>query len=267
MNLTKHVSLGILLLSNLLCLAPRAAASSDAPEPHRQLDQILQEPAFQQWKQQQNEDLPDLNMRVPRTWDDRVSGAWDTFTSWLDSLFRGTPRRANFSQPASADGSSLPGVLKVMLIVVIAAVLAVMAVVLIRSLRAGPPQGPTARILSRELLHEALQSGDALALGSGEWMDEVRRLAMQQNFRAVYRALYLALLSGLHAAGKIEHSRNKTNWFYVSQYRGPASERSTFSNLTDLFDRVWYGRLMAVNENLDEIRQQVAELTGAGRAA
>ena len=263
MNSTTLALPFILLMAATINAA--SGADSAAPDPHEQLGQILQQPAYQQWKQQQSAEIPYLDVRVSGTWSDRLGHDWDVFTDWLASLFRGTPRRAPSHPVASGFGSSLPGMLKVIAIVVIVVAVVLLFVVLFRSIKVRPPQGPTAKILSREQLHEALQSGDALALGSVEWMDEARRLAMEQNFRAVYRALYLALLSGLHTAGKIEHSRNRTNWFYVSQYRGPASERTTFSHLTDLFDRVWYGRLVAVNGNLDEIRQQIAELTASGR--
>ena len=244
-----------------------SAGAAEAPtaDVHQQLDQILQQPIYQQWKQQQRDDLPDLQTTLPQTWNQRISHDWDAFKKWLDDLFRSSPQRPTAPSSGSGFGPSLPAVLKAFAIVVLVVAVGLLLLVFIRSLNALPAQGPMARILSREQLHEALQSGDALALGSVEWMDEARRLAMQQNFRAVYRALYLALLSGLHAAGKIEHSRNRTNWFYVSQYRGPASERTTFSDLTDLFDRVWYGRIVAAHGDLDQIRQQIAELTSAGR--
>ena len=94
-------------------------------------------------------------------------------------------------------------------------------------------------------------------------MGEADRLAAEQDFRAVYRALYLALLSGLHTAGKIEHSLTRTNWTYVQRYRGPGEERQTFGDLTALFDRVWYGRKPADGNDLPTIQQKVATLTDA----
>jgi Domain of unknown function (DUF4129) len=129
------------------------------------------------------------------------------------------------------------------------------------------PTANTARVLSQEQIREAMESGNALALDSSQWMEQARRLAGEQDFRAVYRALYLALLSGLHAAGKIEHNRNRTNWVYVAHYRGPAPERARFSELTELFDRVWYGRKTAQEDNLDQLRVDVAMLTRAEGAA
>ena len=82
----------------------------------------------------------------------------------------------------------------------------------------------------------------------------------QYEFRAVYRALYLALLSGLHAANKIDFRKTRTNWTYVRGYRGPEPEKVTFTSLTALFDRVWYGEQPAAQSSIPEVRRRVAWL-------
>jgi Domain of unknown function (DUF4129) len=92
-------------------------------------------------------------------------------------------------------------------------------------------------------------------------MQQVARLEDEKNFRAMYRALYLALLAGLHAAGKIDHHRNRTNWAYVQHFRGPGEERDLFGDLTGLFDRVWYGHKLQERRDFGELRSAVTRLT------
>ena len=107
---------------------------------------------------------------------------------------------------------------------------------------------------------QALAEGEALAFQSPEWLDEADRLAAEREFRAVYRALYLALLSGLHAANKIDFRKTRTNWTYVRGYRGPEPEKAAFTSLTALFDRVWYGEQPAAHSSIPDLRRRVAWL-------
>jgi hypothetical protein len=178
------------------------------------------------------------------------------FLKWIFSSRSGGP-----SMPTVNSGA-LSSMLKFLAWAVVGVVAIFLAILLIRTVRAGPTQTTIANVLSREQVQAAMESGDALALGTGQWLDESRRLAAEQDFRAVYRALYLALLSGLHRAGKIEHDRNRTNWTYVRHYHGPAPERDQFSDLTELFDRVWYGRKQAEGSSLEQLRLNVETLVG-----
>jgi len=141
---------------------------------------------------------------------------------------------------------------------------AFLAVLLYRALRQMRFQGEEARIVSRERVAQALADGDALAFGSARWLAEADRLAAESEFRAVYRALYLALLSGLHAANRIDFRRTRTNWSYVRHYRGAEPGKAVFSSLTLLFDRVWYGQQLAARASISELRRQVAWLLTEG---
>ena len=160
----------------------------------------------------------------------------------------------------------LPSILKILAWAVAIAAVVVIIFFTVKSASRSSGQAMTEHILSRQQVEAALESGNALALGASQWLDEAQRLAAEQDFRAVYRALYLALLSGLHSAGKIEHTRNRTNWTYVQLYRGPDEERAIFGHLTEVFDRVWYGRRAAPEQSsLEELRSKVAMLTRSGR--
>lgn len=248
----------------LLLAGPRAAQCAGAPaaDPHQQLQQILHRPMYQAWRSRElGGQAP--NVKVPSRLRDWVSKPFTWIRDWLKRLFW---RRSNGGPGNSGLSSSLPVILKLLAWIAVTLAVVFCAIIVFRLINPSGGAANHANVLSREQVHDALQSGDALALGTAQWMDEARRLAMERNFRAVYRALYLALLSGLHAAGKIEHSRNRTNWTYVNQYRGPAIERTTFSELTELFDRVWYGRKEPEGANLEDLQNQINSLTAGGRA-
>ena len=253
--------LGILLLGVTPCLVAAQSGPANA-DPHQQLQQILRRPMFQAWKdRQQGANLPDIHAPDGvREWLRRLFQPLRDFLKWLFSP--GRPRAVS----GSSSFEFLPTALKIAGWTVLAVALGFLGFLLFKRMSASTIAGTAAQILSRQSVHEAMEAGDALALGTAEWMDEARRLAAERNFRAVYRALYLALLSGLHTAGKIEHSRNRTNWAYVNQYRGPVEERRTFGELTDLFDRVWYGRKETEGTDLELLKRQIDALTGGGGA-
>ena len=118
------------------------------------------------------------------------------------------------------------------------------------------------RVLSRQGVRRALDEGEALAMSSPQWIREAERLAGTKDFRAVYRALYLALLSGLHRGGKIDFRPTRTNWTYVARFGGPPQERQSFHDLTTIFDDVWYGSRPAGPHTIELLRDQVVRLVG-----
>lgn len=240
---------------------PTGAAPAD---PHAHLDRILQRPMFQQWRAREQLELPGADVNVPQAVTEWVRRCGRAIGDFFDWLFRSRGRGS--SSPGVSVSEALPVILEALAWVALGAALVFLAVLLIRLLGDQKTSVPTAKILSRHQVHQAMESGDALAMNTAGWMDEARRLAAEQNFRAVYRALYLALLSGLHTLGKIEHSRNRTNWAYVRQYRGSHDERATFAELTQLFDHVWYGHKSTVEHDIEQLRRQVAALTQAEAA-
>ncbi len=258
---------GIFLLAwiSLLSCLPVAMAQTDAPAPtrdaHARLDEILHRPEFTAWRLRQDGRLPDLDNPYSERWAELIKKPFRAIRDFLEWMFRGGSRSVFSPTRLSGDGLSI--ILKMVAWVLVAAVVIFVGIVLVKIMGSTPQSVTVANVLSREQVQAAMESGDALALASAQWMDEARRLADEQDFRAVYRALYLALLSGLHSAGKIEHNRNRTNWVYVQHYRGPVSERDLFSELTELFDRVWYGRKVAEGSNLEQLRMDVDRLTTA----
>jgi hypothetical protein len=253
-----------ILLATTLLLAStgRAESAPNSEVAHKQLDQILQHPLYQEWKLRQEGHLPRANVEISEGLRHWLSNRLNDIGDFFKWLFRSHAR----SSQSMGKGSSemLPTMLKVVAWTVLGIALIFLAIHIARLMDRPGIAASTAQVLTRQQVNDALEAGDALALGTAQWIDEAQRLAGAQNFRAVYRALYLALLSGLHSAGKIEHNRNSTNWFYVQHYRGPALERITFGELTDLFDHVWYGRHISQGGDLEQLRDKVLALTGAG---
>jgi hypothetical protein len=238
------------------CFCAAAGAAPVGQDPHRQLDDILHGPMYQAWTLRQAGHIPDID-----------TSAWH-LADWIKSPFRAIGRflgwlfwhHGTSGMWGSGSSAALPTILELLGWVIALMALLLIGVLLFQAIRSSRRPDTAMAVLSRQQIQDALESGNALALGPAEWLDEAQRLAAEQNFRAVYRALYLALLSGLHTAGKIEHNRGRTNWIYVQHYRGPAEERDTFGQLTELFDRVWYGRKGAEDRNIDQLRNTVATL-------
>jgi hypothetical protein len=245
----------------------QAAAPASAGDPHAQLRRILDQPLYQRWKLRQ--EGPDAS--ASESGESELSRSlrrWrESLAQWLEDLLnRGEPD--GFRGLSSLGGAGLGGKLRFAGWIVLAAAVAFSLLVLYRYLRDRRAGHSNARVLSREQVREALVAGEALALATPDWIREADRLARERDFRAVYRALYLALLSGLHQAGKIDFRKNRTNWTYVHRYRGPESEQAVFRALTALFDTVWYGFKPAEGASMEGIKRQVTVLlAGDGQSA
>jgi len=253
------------LLFSLLLPALFGAAEATPPaaaDPHQQLDDILNRPIYQRWQLRQKADEYHADPALLEGYRRRIRQIGSAIGDFIEWLFRRSARSPSASR--SPNMSFLPAVLKAVAWTAVVLAVIFIGVLLFRYIRGVERPGTMARVLSRTQIHEAMQAGDALALDSQQWVGEAQRLAAEKDFRAVYRALYLALLCGLHKLGKIDFNRNRTNWSYVHRYRGPDEERTTFTRLTDLFDHVWYGLKDAQHHDLDQLHRQVASLTAAG---
>jgi hypothetical protein len=248
----------------LLLSAPAISFAAPAPpsDPKDHLQQILQRPLYQRWKLRQEHaqaaDESSFSQRIHKMIADAQDWLWAQIEQWLNG-------RHNSGLPSAAGSAAMiGGVLKLLAWIALAVALALIAVFLYRALRDRQSFTGAARVLSREHVRRALEEGQALALESPQWLAEADRLALEKDPRAVYRALYLALLAGLHSAGKIDFRPTRTNWIYVDRFRGPVPERDLFSDLTRLFDLVWYGHAPAEASRIEEVKHTVASLLGQG---
>jgi hypothetical protein len=252
---------------------PAAQAAGNA---HGQLAEILQRPLYQRWKLRQERAsweweevdfendlfdsivgmIKDALQSIVKLVEDVV----DSFIAWLKRWFSIRPPPGPRSSSWVEGLGGVAGLLRLLGWIALAALLVFLVWLGFRLLRDIEPRGSAAHVLSREQVQAALESGEALALAGPQWLVEADRLAGARDFRSVYRALYLALLSGLHTAGKIDFRKSRTNWTYVSRFRGPGEQRDLFSSLTALFDDVWYGLKEAEGASIEMVKRQVSSL-------
>jgi hypothetical protein len=268
-NLTATALAALLLV--LACVSLTAAAPGDqnsAPDsPHlqqaqRQLNDVLEAPAFQRWqrRQKRSETTGQNQGLVPDAWWQWVSDQRQAFFDWLDGFFPSGQRSGGTAGPGGT-GMTLAGALEILawgVLIVVALFLLTLLFRMVMSL--GGRREPTP--VSRQRLREAMESGQALAADSPRWLDEADQLAAEQDLRRSFRALYLAMLSGLHRAELIDFRPNRTNWTYVRQFRGQNDHRQRLAQLTEQFDAIWYGRQSPHHPAMQQARAQVRALVG-----
>ena len=93
-----------------------------------------------------------------------------------------------------------------------------------------------------------------------EILDHADELAGQEDLRLAFRAMYLALLSGLHRDGRVNYNRRRTNWTYVRGFKGQEDDRRRFGQLTDAFDGSWYGLRRPDRAEFDRMRSITSTL-------
>jgi len=264
----RYVLTALLLLGSILAHA--APAQEAPPAPREQLRQILERPLYQRWKRRQGRaeayEQHERNAFL-KSVDDKLVEWGRAMNKFIRKHFSsGGDEETSFDPGAGSSVSLIGPLFKCIAWGLLIAFVIFGGVLLYRRLRDTPLSGRTGRVLNREKIHEALESGEALALDGPQWLNEANRLAREQNYRAVYRALYLALLSGLHAVNKIDFRKSRTNWNYVSRFRGPTEQRDVFASLTELFDLVWYGLKPAKADAIDDAKHKVASLLGENAA-
>lgn len=232
------------------------APGNTLDHPHRQLRQILAQPPFQQWRLREQRRIT----RVKNPLWDSISRQWDRLMKWLGHYFHPHKRRALQGHHAGA-GFSFASFLEIMGMVLGLALVAGIVMVLFRWQAMGKAAtASTDGLLSRDKIKQAMEQGDALAMASDSWMRAARQFGSDGDFRAMYRAMYLSLLAGLHENGKIRFRRSHTNWHYVRDFHGNKPERALFGSLTDLFDHVWYGRKLYPNISPESLRDKISSL-------
>lgn len=244
------------------------AATSDVS--HQRLEKILKLPEYHRWESHHGYRAASHNavLRVL----DRISRYLNRLVApllrWLRWKMRGKPHNHSHQNGhhKGASGAwglgSLAGVLgKILLSVLALAVIALVGWILWSLWKRQRAPVASAVVRSSAInVKKALDEGDALAQGADAWLTVAHQLGQDGNWRLAYRAMYLALLSGLHQSGRINFRRSLTNHAYVNGYRGPKEEIQTFSTLTDIFDCVWYGQKTIPTETLAGIEAQLKSL-------
>lgn len=238
-----------------------ADVSAAETDPKAQLEQIMADPLFERWQRRQiREQAPEQGWLSRHDhwiepWRERVRD----FLRWLFD---------RDDRPATADrgeGAPLGTVMRWLGWIVAGGLGALVLVTLARMLRVRSRADEPVTV-SRGRIREALESGEALAVDSDVWHEQAQHLADTEDLRLACRAIYLALLAGLHERRKIDFRPHRTNWMHVRHYRGSTSERAMLAELTRVFDDAWYGHHPPDRATFDHVRRRVAALVGEERA-
>ena len=260
--------LAILLMPLAGLMAQPAPEAPEVPEdPQVHLEQVMSDPLFSRWELRQmraeGQSVADAD------WARWVDLTLQELGQWIEDFFKwlfGGPRSgggANWGP--SGDWSGLSDFLETAAYVIAGLLLLAILAAAVKLIREHRRQGAGVT-LSREQIREALETGEALAADSRQWTTEADRLADEQDLRLAFRALYLALLSGLHKSQRIDFRRNRTNWTYVTHYRGPDEEQGLFAGLTERFDDVWYGLRQPDRDAFGQVKREVGSLLTEGDA-
>lgn len=260
-----RVLLSILLLMTVACGALGAAEE----EANGDLERILAKPEYTRWRNTLNdgsEAAPDTGAATP-TW---LDGLLLRLERWLSEWIKGRKKEPEKVDPSSweyTSGGAWSSRLFTLLGYVLLAVAAVFLVIALGAyirdrLRNAGKKPVAAAPVS---IAKALEDGDALAYDKAEWSKQADFMLGEGDIRLAFRSLYLGLLSGLHEQGRIVFAQTRTNWHYVRSFRGAGEARRVFAEMTDVFDRVWYGLLPAVDEDgLQAMRGKVGALLAEG---
>ncbi len=176
--------------------------------------------------------------------------SWRRFGNWLRRVFR-SPNR---SRSQFGDLPTFTMLLPYALMVIFIFALLFLVYFIVRH-----------RQSAREERAEASAAGgameDALTRSPDEWRSVAIHWAHEGNFRDGIRALYLAMLSHLHRARRIDYHRARTNWAYVRGFRGHSEERDIFTELTYAFDEKWYGARPCTQGDFERFADGVKTLT------
>ena len=264
----------MLLLLAMWCAAGknvsvRGAEASSGIVPlaaHQRLNRILREPQYNQWRMREKLGVSQMHVPLQKAiaefFDNTFRAIRQIIRRWFGHEHRGVSGGHAGGHANIAHDFEIAGV------VVVLVLAAMIGLVLLRSWRMGRFKAATGvgNLPNRQAIKEAMQRGDALALASDAWLAAARQFSLDGDFRAMYRAMYLALLAGLHETGKIQFRRQQTNWQYVRAFRGDDAQRTTFVSLTDMFDRVWYGHKEYERVDVGDIQSRIRLLIGKGAA-
>ena len=161
---------------------------------------------------------------------DSIEKAWKRITDWLEKAFRG--RTGSMGTVGTAIAYTL-----------IAALVALGVMALVRIIRTRDktrrPEPP------RPAINTAQPADEETPIPPpGEWIVAAGRHAADSDFRAAFRAVFMAILLELERTGQIEYERSRTNGDYLRLLRS-LDLRAIYELLAPLvrdFDIYWYGR-------------------------
>lgn len=205
-----------------------AGANVDKAEASRKLAAILQRPEYAQKAKGQS----------------FLSRLIDRLVKWLQQLF---PKPKPLSPGSAGIFSQIAQVLVILLALgVLAYVLKLFLPRLRRTQRAKKKEKKVARIVLGETLRPDQSANDLLAEAEG--------LARRGDLRAAIRKAYIALLVELGDRKIISLAQHKTNQDYLRSVRDKQPLYGDVKQLTDSFERHWYGFASATESDWEVFR-------------
>ena len=218
----------LLAMSERLTEAQSAAGTTDKSAASRKLAEILQRPEYAQKVKDQN----------------FLRRLIDRLLEWLQKLF---PKPKQLS-PGSAGIFSF--IAQILVIALALAVIGYVIRLLLPRLRKSGgkkrKEKKTARIVLGETLTPDQTANDLLA--------EAEALARRGELRAAIRKAYIALLVELGDRKVISLAQHKTNHDYLRAVRDNQPLYGNVKQLTDSFERHWYGLANATESDWDTFR-------------
>lgn len=248
-----------LVLGGVGALMAEDAAPAD-------LDSILAKPEYNRWKgmvHHPDVDAPNRSPVMP-SWLERTL---DAIYDWWRNLGKDSEREPrNPGSGVTYDSGVSTGLFSVIGLVILGIALSFLIFAIIMYLRDKSRGTSRKEDAPRVGIAKALEDGNALAYDKTEWQRQAELYLAGGDIRLAFRSLFLGLLSGLHEQRRIVFARNRTNWHYVRHFRGGADERRDFAEMTDLFDRVWYGLVPVLDPvGLEEMNSRVSALLERGK--
>jgi hypothetical protein len=194
---------------------------------------------------------------VPEQIREWLASAWDWVARQMERLWDWLTRRPRRRAP-EADGSTATVVT-----VLVAVIVAALALFAVRSLRRRDPA------LDGGEPHDAAAAArdeNPLSREADEWERYAAELAAAGRRREAVRAWYHAVLVALFRTGRLHHQKGRTNWEYVAQLDPGRAWQPGFVDLTQTFDREWYGRAASSVEALRECAARAREILRVLRA-
>jgi hypothetical protein len=124
----------------------------------------------------------------------------------------------------------------------------------------------------REVVEESApltstRDDDPLSRGANEWERYAAQLAAAGRLREAIRAWYHAVLVTLYGANILHYRKGRTNWEYVATLGPEHAWRAQFIELTQRFEREWYGSDDSSSDALAECSDAARHVLNAVRRA
>lgn len=153
------------------------------------------------------------------------------------------------------DGSAFSGFFK-FLAVILAIVLAVLVILhMIGTENLFAPKDKSIKASLSEIDIEEIED----KIHETELEGYIREAVKNEEYDLAIRLYYLEILKGLSLNECIKWKKDKTNGDYLRELRG-SELYSPFRKLTNIFERVWYGKASVDKENFDALEPRFKEL-------